>query len=77
MRVNPQSDVGLGVSKALADGHDVNARVNQLAGVGMAPGMERHFRNANLGRRTKGIGGEGGAFNVGKEQVLGLQLSRA
>jgi len=43
MRVNPQRDVGLRMAQTLADCHDINAGVDELAGVSVAQAMEGHI----------------------------------
>ena len=45
--VDTQSDVRLGVAKALADRHDVDASIDQLAGVSVPQGVKRHFRHTD------------------------------
>ena len=78
--VDTQSDVRLGVAKALADRHDVDASIDQLAGVSVPQGVKRHFRHTDtLGviapSRADRIGGEWGTINVGKQQIIVLQPS--
>lgn len=43
MRVNPQRNVGLRMARTLADCHDINARVDELAGMSVAQAMEGHI----------------------------------
>ncbi len=51
MGVDAQGDIRLGVPEALTDGDDVHTRVDELARMGVAEGMERHLRHVDLGSK--------------------------
>src|SRR5262245_57307244 len=48
MSIDPQSNVGRGVTEPLTDGDDINPGVDQLAGVGVPQRVERDLRPTDL-----------------------------
>jgi hypothetical protein len=69
--VDAQGDIGLGVTHALADRHDVDVSVDQLAGVSVPQRMERHLWHADLlgvltPCRADSIPREWGTLNIRK-----------
>ncbi len=51
MGIDTQGDVRFGVAEALADGHDVDAAIDQLAGTRVSQGEKGHVRLADAGSK--------------------------
>jgi hypothetical protein len=80
--VDAQRDVRLGVPKALADGDNIDAGIDELAGVSVPQGMKDDIGQSDTGRkvapgRADGVPREWGAFDVSEQQDVVRQPSYA